>query len=195
ITCGQPAGEVGSGARAAVPRTGPDAMWRRHKARRSVRSTVKDDSYDAIVIGTGPGGEGAAMQARKLGRSVAVVERMRSIGGACTHLGTIPSKALRFAISQAVNLHHSGLVESEALGEARSLPNLRSSAASVISKQVEMRRGFYERNGIPVFHGEARFAAPKTIEILDDLGGRRILKADAVIVATGARPYRPDDVD
>src|SRR5690606_19494513 len=90
IPCAQPSGEVGSGVRAAVPRTGPDAMWRRHKARRSVRSTVKDDSYDAIVIGTGPGGEGAAMQARKLGRSVAVVERMRSIGGACTHLGTIP---------------------------------------------------------------------------------------------------------
>jgi NAD(P) transhydrogenase len=156
---------------------------------------VKDDSYDVIVIGTGPGGEGAAMQARKLGRSVAVVERMRTIGGACTHLGTIPSKALRFAISQAANLQTAGLVDSDTLAQARAFPNLRRSAGSVISKQVEMRKGFYERNGVPVFHGQARFAGPRTIEVQGDLGGRRILKADAIIVATGARPYRPDDVD
>jgi NAD(P) transhydrogenase len=165
------------------------------RAKNPVRSNVKDDTYDVIVIGTGPGGEGAAMQARKLGRSVAVIERMRSIGGACTHLGTIPSKALRFAISQAVNLQNSGLVDSETLAQARSFPNLRRSAASVISSQVEMRRGFYERNSIPVFQGNARFAAPKTVEVYDALGGRRTLKAEAIIVATGARPYRPDDVD
>jgi NAD(P) transhydrogenase len=160
-----------------------------------VSSNVKDDSYDVIVIGTGPGGEGAAMQARKLGRSVAVIERMRTIGGACTHLGTIPSKALRFAISQAVNLQTFGLVDSDTLAQAWAFPNLRRSAGSVISKQVEMRKGFYERNGIPVFHGQARFSGPQAIEVQGDLGGRRILKADAVIVATGARPYRPDDVD
>ncbi len=54
--------------------------------------------FDAIVIGTGPGGEGAAMQLSKGGRSVAVIERYEKIGGGCTHWGTIPSKALRFSI-------------------------------------------------------------------------------------------------
>ena len=56
--------------------------------------------FDAIVIGSGPGGEGAAMQLAKGGKKVAIVERYNLVGGGCTHWGTIPSKALRFAIYQ-----------------------------------------------------------------------------------------------
>ncbi len=66
--------------------------------------------YDVIAIGTGPGGEGAAMQAAKLGKSVAVVERFEKIGGGCTHLGTIPSKALRFAIFQMTEVNANPIV-------------------------------------------------------------------------------------
>ena len=65
--------------------------------------------YDLVVIGTGPGGEGAAMQAAKGGMRVAVAERYTQIGGGCTHWGTIPSKALRHTISasmQALSLIH-----------------------------------------------------------------------------------------
>ena len=58
--------------------------------------------YDLIVIGTGPGGEGAAMQTAKEGKKVAVFERYHRIGGGCTHWGTIPSKALRFSIYSAM---------------------------------------------------------------------------------------------
>lgn len=135
------------------------------------------------------------MQATKLGQSVATVERLPEIGGACTHRGTIPSKALRFAIFQATNLQKMGVVDSDTLAEARSFPKLRASAESVISKQVDMRRSFYERNGVPVYHGHARFVGPKSIEVTDEIGGRRQLEADAVIIATGSRPYRPDDID
>ncbi|MCA9078091.1 MAG: Si-specific NAD(P)(+) transhydrogenase [Planctomycetaceae bacterium] len=156
---------------------------------------MSQHKYDVIVIGTGPGGEGAAMQATKLGRSVAAIERMPEIGGACTHRGTIPSKALRFAIFQAANLQKTGLVDSDTLAEARTFPKLRASAESVISKQVDMRRSFYERNAVPVYQGHARFVGPKSIEVTGELGGRRQLEADAVIIATGARPYRPDDID
>lgn len=53
-----------------------------------------DTEYDVIVIGTGPGGEGAAMQAAKGGKKVAIIERYSHIGGGCTHWGTIPSKSL-----------------------------------------------------------------------------------------------------
>lgn len=135
------------------------------------------------------------MQAAKLGQSVAAVERMPSIGGNCTHKGTIPSKALRFAIYQATNLQATGLIDSETLAAARSFPNLRRSAASVISKQVDMRRGFYERNSIPVYQGTARFSGPKTVEVCDDLGGRRTLEGEAIIIATGSRPFRPPEID
>ncbi len=61
---------------------------------------MTDRSADAVVIGTGPGGEGAAMQLTKSGRRVIVVERYEKVGGGCTHWGTIPSKALRHAIYQ-----------------------------------------------------------------------------------------------
>lgn len=135
------------------------------------------------------------MQATKLGRSVAAVEGMPAIGGNCTHRGTIPSKALRFAIFQAANLQSAGLVDSDTLAAARSFPNLRKSAASVIAKQVDMRRSFYDRNGIPVYHGHARFISPNRIEVCDDLGGRRILETDAAVIATGSRPFRPAEID
>ncbi|MCA9070722.1 MAG: Si-specific NAD(P)(+) transhydrogenase, partial [Planctomycetaceae bacterium] len=156
---------------------------------------MSSHSYDLVVIGTGPGGEGAAMQANKLGRSVAAVEEMTAIGGNCTHRGTIPSKALRFAIFQAANLQNTGLVDSETLAAARSFPNLRKSAGSVISKQVDMRRSFYDRNGIPIYHGRARFVGPNKIEVCDDLGGRRILETKAAVIAPGSRPFRPPEID
>jgi len=144
------------------------------------------------VIGTGPGGEGAAMQGVKLGSSVAAVERMSSIGGSCTHKGTIPSKALRFAVYQVTSLSQSNLLNFEQLNDARSFPNLRKSAGSVIAKQVNMRQGFYERNGIPVFQGQARLTSPTTVEVEDELGGKRILEANSIIIATGSRPFRHD---
>ncbi|MBP6833443.1 MAG: FAD-dependent oxidoreductase, partial [Deltaproteobacteria bacterium] len=58
-----------------------------------------EQHYDLVVIGSGPGGEGAAMKATKSGLSVAVVERYHDVGGGCTHWGTIPSKALRHSVS------------------------------------------------------------------------------------------------
>ena len=57
-------------------------------------------NYDVVVLGSGPAGEGAAMNAAKAGRKVAMVDSRRQVGGNCTHLGTIPSKALRHSVRQ-----------------------------------------------------------------------------------------------
>ncbi|MBI1314181.1 Si-specific NAD(P)(+) transhydrogenase [bacterium] len=152
-------------------------------------------SYDVVVIGSGPGGEGAAMQVAKLGRSVAAIEDRDEIGGSCTHRGTIPSKALRFAIFQATNLLNTRLLDADALNAVLSFPSLRRSARSVIEKQVDMRQSFYDRNRVPVFRGRARLAGPGTVEVVDELGGKRRLQAGAIILATGSRPYRPDGID
>nr|WP_145424333.1 Si-specific NAD(P)(+) transhydrogenase [Symmachiella dynata] len=156
---------------------------------------MNNHTYDVVVIGTGPGGEGAVMQAAKLGRSVAVVERMEMIGGNCTHKGTIPSKALRFAVFQVANLLTSRLVDSEALAKARSFSNLRRSARSVIERQVDMRQSFYDRNSVPVYDGHAKFRDPHTIDIYDELGGKRTLTAKTFVIATGSRPFRPPEID
>ena len=65
--------------------------------------------YDAIVIGSGPGGEGAAMGLVKQGARVAVIERYQNVGGGCTHWGTIPSKALRHAVSRIIEFNQNPL--------------------------------------------------------------------------------------
>ncbi|MGH7128471.1 MAG: Si-specific NAD(P)(+) transhydrogenase [Planctomycetaceae bacterium] len=151
--------------------------------------------YDVVVIGSGPGGEGAAMQAAKSGRTVAVVERFDQIGGGCTHWGTIPSKALRFAIFQMTEANHNPLFRDEGVSIQLSFAELRRGAASVIRRQVEMRRGFYDRNGVELIFGHGAFVEPHVIEVTDSNGGKRQLNADNIIIATGSRPYRPPDVD
>jgi NAD(P) transhydrogenase len=156
---------------------------------------MDETKYDVIVIGTGPAGEGAAMQAAKSGRQVAVVERFHTIGGGCTHWTTIPSKSLRHAIFQMTSINKNPLYREAGLALKLSLADLRRSAKSVIERQVEMRRTFYERNKVPVIHGQARFAGPHTLEVVEAGGACKLLSAQHFVIATGARPYHPPDVD
>lgn len=153
------------------------------------------DWYDLVVIGTGPGGEGAAMRAAKGGASVAAVERHPKVGGGCTHVTTIPSKALRHSVGTLVDLRTNPLFGA-LIEEARfSFPQLLRSAEVVIGKQVTMRSDFYRRNHIPVIHGHARFAEPHTIAVDRPDRQQQILRAKHFLIATGSRPYRPSDVD
>lgn len=151
--------------------------------------------FDVLVIGSGPGGEGAAMQAVKQGMKVAVVERGAKIGGACTHVGTIPSKALRFSIFQMTEANQNRLFREAGVTLNLSFPDLRRSARAVIEQQVDLRRGFYDRNHVPVHFGQAKFLDAHTLEVSSANGAHEKLAADHVVIATGARPYRPDDVD
>ena len=116
-----------------------------------------DFEFDVVVIGSGPGGEGAAMQAVKHGQRVALVERMPQIGGSCTHTATIPSKALRFAIFQSMEFRANPLFRSLGTPLDINLPLLRRSAQKVIDQQVAMRQSFYDRNDVTLFNGNARF--------------------------------------
>lgn len=151
--------------------------------------------YDVIVIGTGPGGEGAAMQAVKEGKQVAVVEKYVEIGGGCTHWGTIPSKALRYSISRMVEIRNNPLFREMGVHANPSFPKLRASASSVIRKQVDMRNGFYVRNGVDVIHGHASFTEPNKIKVNRPSGIVDEFTASSFVVATGSRPFRPVDID
>lgn len=149
-----------------------------------------DSKYDVLVIGTGPGGEGAAMQAAKAGKRVGIVEAYERIGGGCTHWGTIPSKALRFSIYSVMEAINNPVVRQLGVQCSPSLAQLRASSQSIISKQESMRRTFYERNDVPILYGHARFVDANTLEVDDEL-----YKAENIIIATGSRPYRPENVD
>ena len=153
------------------------------------------NQYDVLVIGSGPGGEGAAMQAVKHGLRVAMVERFPKIGGGCTHWGTIPSKALRFAIFRMVEANQNPLFHEAGVQVELTFPQLRKGAAGVIQQQEEMRRGFYEKNRVPIYEGQARFLDQHRIEVTDSKGARERVTADNFVLAVGSRPYRPPDVD
>lgn len=151
--------------------------------------------YEVVVIGTGPGGEGAAMQAVKNGRSVAIIEREDAVGGSCTHRGTIPSKALRFAIFQMTEVNNNVLFREHGITANFMLQDLRRRARSVIEAQVKMRTAFYDRNDIPIIRGNAKFLDPHTIEASQSDGSRTTIRAKYVVIASGSRPYRPANVD
>ena len=150
---------------------------------------MKAFDFDVIVIGTGPGGEGAAMQAAKQGKRVAVIERYKSIGGGCTHWGTIPSKAIRHGIHQLTEVLGNPLYK----GNLRdfSFADLRQQADDVIRRQVSMRRGFYDRNDVEVIQGQARFTGPNTVQV----DNAKTYSAAYFMIATGSRPYHPEQVD
>lgn len=151
--------------------------------------------YDVVVIGSGPGGEGAAMRAAKAGRRVAVVEKHRSVGGGCTHWGTIPSKALREAVRSLKAFRRSPMFADLLVGRSVTFPQLLAGARRVVDSQVDLRRGFYDRNHVHVYPGHARFTDPHTLEVEDPSGARPRLRAASFVVAVGSRPYRPPDVD
>ncbi|MDD0843242.1 Si-specific NAD(P)(+) transhydrogenase [Pseudomonas sp. Gutcm_11s] len=152
-------------------------------------------NYDVVVLGSGPAGEGAAMNAAKAGRKVAVVDNRPLVGGNCTHLGTIPSKALRHSVRQIMQYNTNPLFRQ--IGEPRwfSFPDVLKSAERVISKQVASRTGYYARNRVDVFFGTASFHDEQTVEVVCASGVVEKLVAKQVIIATGSRPYRPADVD
>ncbi|MDX9874369.1 MAG: Si-specific NAD(P)(+) transhydrogenase [Spongiibacteraceae bacterium] len=151
--------------------------------------------YDLIVIGSGPAGESAAINAAKHGLNVAIVERADAVGGGCVHFGTIPSKALRQGVRQLIRYNTNPIFRGIGRPATLTYRHLIATVAEVTGKQVKMRSKFYQRNRIDVIHGDARFVDPHTIEIANGDGPHETLRAEKFVIATGARPWRPGDVD
>ncbi|MGI5310136.1 Si-specific NAD(P)(+) transhydrogenase [Rheinheimera sp. WS51] len=151
--------------------------------------------FDSIIIGTGPGGEGTAMNLAKSGQRVAVIERYDSVGGGCTHWGTIPSKALRHSVSRYIEYKENPLFQLEDQASRMTFSHILKHAAGVISKQVRLRSSFYERNDVKLFQGDASFIDANTLKIVPNKGSSFQITAANIIIATGSRPYRPPQID
>tara|TARA_R110002111_G_scaffold75132_8_gene119314 strand:+ start:1256 stop:2647 length:1392 start_codon:yes stop_codon:yes gene_type:complete len=155
---------------------------------------MAEHHYDVVVIGAGPSGEGAAMNATKHGKRVAIVEDKPTVGGNCTHWGTIPSKALRHSVKQIITFNTNQMFRD--IGEPRwfSFPRVLQSAQKVIGKQVKLRTQFYSRNRVDLINGRASFLDNNRLEVR---GNKSVetLNFKQVVIATGSRPYLPPDVD
>lgn len=151
--------------------------------------------YDVAVFGTGPAGEGAAINAAKSGKRVLVVERMPKVGGACTHTGTIPSKALRYAAKQILDFNDNPIFTRYSDPKSFSFSQLLKRAEDVIRRQVGSRVTYYANNRIDIVYGEASFVDEKKFQVELDQGVIEHFSADSIVIATGSRPYQPSDVD
>lgn len=152
-------------------------------------------SFDVIVIGSGPGGEGAAMGLTKAGLKVAIVEKEESVGGGCTHWGTIPSKALRHAVSRIIEFNQNPLFSKNNSSLTASFNDILAHAKGVIDKQTTMRQGFYDRNNCTLLFGLASFVDKNTICVTKQDGSKDFYQAQKFVIATGSRPYQPQDID
>ena len=155
---------------------------------------MAEHHYNVVVIGAGPSGEGAAMNATKHGKRVAIIEDKPTVGGNCTHWGTIPSKALRHSVKQIITFNTNQMFRD--IGEPRwfSFPRVLQNAQKVIGKQVKLRTQFYARNRVDLINGRASFIDSNRLEIRGNKS-HEVLHFKQAIIATGSRPYLPPDVD
>jgi NAD(P) transhydrogenase len=151
--------------------------------------------FDVLVIGSGPGGQKAAIATAKLGRRAAIVERRDMIGGVCLNTGTIPSKTLREAV-----LYLTGLDQREMYGQSYrvkediTIADLAARTEHVVGREADVVRSQLSRNRVAVLTGTASFVDPHTLEV-DDGGRLRRASAENIVIATGTRPARPASVD
>ena len=153
--------------------------------------------YDLVVIGSGPGGQKAAIAAAKLGKTVAVVEQGRMLGGVCVNTGTIPSKTLREAVLYLTGLNQREMYGASYRVKERITPaDLLARTEHVIGKEVEVVRSQLMRNGIELYIGHASFVDEHTIRVEDPSRAERItVSGRYIVIATGTTPARPQGVD
>src|SRR6266404_2792229 len=145
-------------------------------------------AYDLIVIGSGPGGQRAAIQAAKSGKKVAVIEKRASVGGVCTNTGTIPSKTMREAV-----LHLSGFYYQNFYGgnyhvkDIVTMADLNYRVQRVIESEVAVIQDQLQRNGVELLQGAASFVDTHHVAV-ENGNGLNVVEAANILIATGTKP-------
>src|SRR3954467_13983786 len=160
----------------------------------SESNTPKDSTpveLDLLVIGSGPGGQRAAIQAAKLGRHVAVAERRDRLGGVSIHTGTIPSKTLRQAVLEQLATRPLDVLDPTRVEETERLAiqQLLDRASAVVAAETAITREQFRRNRVGLLPGHATFVDPHTVDIH---GMEEHVRAKNIVIAVGTRPARPD---
>ncbi|MGJ8544065.1 MAG: Si-specific NAD(P)(+) transhydrogenase [Sulfitobacter sp.] len=149
--------------------------------------------YDLIVIGSGPAGRSAAIQAGKLKRRVLVIDRKDRLGGVSVHTGTIPSKTLRETV-----LNLTGWRERSFYGRAYRVKqeigaeDLKGRLHMTLDHEVDVLEHQFNRNHVDTLNGIARFTDANTIEVATEAGETTSLTADKFLISTGTKTFRPD---
>ena len=148
--------------------------------------------YDLVVIGSGPAGHSAAIQAAKLHKRVLVVERKAIVGGVCMNIGTIPSKTMREAVLYLSGYReHTLYGESYKVKEKITLADLLFRVEPVVRHEVDVTRHQLLRNGVELEHAEASFVDAHTLKLaFQENSGTRTITTDKVLIAVGTEAAR-----
>jgi NAD(P) transhydrogenase len=152
-------------------------------------------SYDFIVIGSGPAGRRAAIQAAKIGRSVMVIEKGHRVGGVSVHTGTIPSKTLRETVLNLTGWRERGFYGSAyRVKKDIEAKDLMMRLHITLDHEVDVLEHQFARNAVHTMAGLGRFLDPHTVEVTLTNGDIRVIRGEKILIAVGTRPFRPSDV-
>ena len=160
-------------------------------------------NFDLIVIGSGPGGQKAALQGAKAGKKVAIIEEYAAIGGGCVHFGTLPSKSFRESVYRW-SLGSRGTLGQSSVGtngaekeiptkRIKDLPDMRrllKRKERVVSDEARIIFDQLKRNAITILHGKARIKSANEVLVVSPKG-KKTITGKFIVVATGARPVSP----
>jgi NAD(P) transhydrogenase len=159
------------------------------------RPAMTNTRHDFIVIGSGPAGRRAAIQAAKLGKSVLVVEKGRRVGGVSVHTGTIPSKTLRETVLNLTGWRERGFYgRAYRVKKDIQAKDLMARLHMTLDHEVDVLEHQFARNAVETMLGRGRFLDPHRVEVELDNGDTRVVEGERFLIAVGTRPYRPADV-
>jgi len=150
--------------------------------------------YDVVVIGSGPAGQKAAIQAAKAGQRVAIIERDNLFGGACVHKGTIPSKTLRENALRVNHMRQNAALANFQLDEDTEMVTLIDRLDEVLKSHDDYMRQQIDRNNIERIHARASFVDAHTLSMMMVGGKSSTIRANTIIIATGSYPRKPDNI-
>ncbi len=151
---------------------------------------------DLVVIGSGPAGQKAAIQAAKLGKSVVIIEKYPNPRGGCLHSGTIPSKSLREAILNLTDFHKKSYYATHQIDNREiSINDLNYCLSQVTEEQIKQLHRQFEKNNIRLIQGAAHFENHHQVAVLDEKNHlTHILTGEKVLIATGSKPRNPKNI-
>jgi NAD(P) transhydrogenase len=145
--------------------------------------------YDLVVIGSGPAGQKAAINAAKQGKQVVVIERAGMIGGASVHSGTIPSKTVRDAVLYLTGFNERAFHGQDyRLREHISREEIASRVRTIVTRETHLVRSQFSRNDVVELDGTGRFLDPHTLEITSASGTTTVVQGNYILIACGTRP-------
>jgi len=145
-------------------------------------------TYDLLVIGSGPSGQRAAIQGAKIGKKVALVEKREVVGGACINTGTIPSKTMREAVMHLSGYRYQGIYGMNyRVKEKITMADLSFRIQHVMKTEVDVTQAQLSRNEVDMLTGAASFLDPSHIRVVNSRG-QADYEASVIVIATGTKP-------